>query len=131
MWPVQDTARLTEAFRRAVLRWFVRLALFDDEPAAGMRTGPHSGFHVHTAVWVPEEDRAFATRRARYRAPTGWRARRRPPPIEIPIQIRFGFTRNPRRRILFVSRGTPQRRFFAAHVRSAAHSATSSTRRRR
>ena len=24
------------------------------------------GFHVHTAVWVPEDDRAFATRLARY-----------------------------------------------------------------
>jgi hypothetical protein len=30
-----------------------------------MRTWPHSGFHVHTAVWVPEDDRAFATRLAR------------------------------------------------------------------
>ena len=30
-----------------------------------MRTWPHSGFHVRTAVWVPEEDRAFATRLAR------------------------------------------------------------------
>ena len=28
-WPVDDTARSTEAFRRAVLRLFVRLALFD------------------------------------------------------------------------------------------------------
>lgn len=33
-----------------------------------MLTWPHSGFHVHTAVWVPEEDRAFATRLARYGA---------------------------------------------------------------
>ncbi len=31
-----------------------------------MLTWPHSGFHVHTAVWVPEDDRAFATRLARY-----------------------------------------------------------------
>jgi len=31
-----------------------------------MLTWPHSGFHVHTAVWVPEDDRAFATRVARY-----------------------------------------------------------------
>lgn len=66
MWPVQDTARLTEAFRRAVLRLFVRLELFDEEQAAGMLTWPHSGFHVHAAVWVPEDDRAFATRLARY-----------------------------------------------------------------
>ncbi|GAB1343428.1 IS91 family transposase [Gemmatimonas sp.] len=65
-WPAHDTARLTEAFRRAVLRLFVRLELFDEEQAAGMLTWPHSGFHVHTAVWVPEDDRAFATRLARY-----------------------------------------------------------------
>lgn len=31
-----------------------------------MLTWPHSGFHAHTAVWVPEDDRAFATRLARY-----------------------------------------------------------------
>ena len=49
-----------------MLRLFVRLALFDEDQAAGMLTWPHSGFHVHTAVWVPEDDRAFATRHARY-----------------------------------------------------------------
>jgi hypothetical protein len=65
-WPVHDTARLTEAFRRAVLRLFVGLALFDEDQAAGMLTWPHSGFHVHTAVWVPVDDRPFATRLARY-----------------------------------------------------------------
>ena len=64
-WPAHDTARLTETFRRAVLRLFVRLELFDEEQAAGMLAWPHSGFHVHTAVWVPEDDRAFATRLAR------------------------------------------------------------------
>ena len=31
-----------------------------------MLTWPHSGFHVHAAVWVPEDDCAFATRLARY-----------------------------------------------------------------
>jgi hypothetical protein len=41
-------------------------ALFDEVQAAGMLTRPHSGFHVHTAVWVPEDYRAFATRLARY-----------------------------------------------------------------
>jgi len=56
---------LTEAFRRAVLRLFVRLALFDEKQAAGMLTWPHSGFHGHTAVWVSEDDRALATRLAR------------------------------------------------------------------
>ncbi|MDO8793452.1 MAG: transposase, partial [Vicinamibacterales bacterium] len=65
-WPAHDSVRLTEAFRRAVLRLFVRLDLFDEDQAAGMLTWPHSGFHVHTAVWVPEDDRAFATRLARY-----------------------------------------------------------------
>ena len=49
-----------------MLRLAVRLALFDEEQAAGMLTWPHSGFHLHTAVWVPEDDRAFATRLARY-----------------------------------------------------------------
>ena len=67
-WPARDTVRLTEAFRRAVLRLFVRVELFDEDQAAGMRTWPHSGFHVHTAVWIPEDDRAFAKRRARYGA---------------------------------------------------------------
>jgi len=65
-WPAHYTARLTEAFRRAVLRLFVRLGLFDEDQAAGMLPWPHSGFHMHTAVWVPEYDRAFATRLARY-----------------------------------------------------------------
>ena len=30
-----------------------------------MLAWPHSGFHVHDGVWVPAEDRAFATRLAR------------------------------------------------------------------
>jgi hypothetical protein len=64
-WPVHDTARLPEACRRAVLRLVVRLELFDEDQAAGLLTWPHSGFHVHTAVWVSEDDRAFATRLAR------------------------------------------------------------------
>lgn len=32
-WPAHDTARLTEAFRRAALRLFVRLELFDEDQA--------------------------------------------------------------------------------------------------
>ena len=52
-WPVHDTARLTEAFRRAVLRLFVRLALFDEDQAAGMLAWPHSGFpRPHRGVGV-------------------------------------------------------------------------------
>jgi hypothetical protein len=45
-----DTARSTEASRRAVLQQFVRLELFDEDHAAGMLTWLHCGFHVHTAV---------------------------------------------------------------------------------
>ena len=43
----------------------IRLERFDEDQAAGMLTRPYSGFHVHPAVWVPEDDRAFATRLAR------------------------------------------------------------------
>ena len=67
--PAHDTARLTEAFRRAVLRLFVRLELFDAEQVSGTRTRPHSWFQVLTAVWSPDEDRAFATRLSRECAP--------------------------------------------------------------
>ncbi len=34
-WPAHDTTRLTEAFRRAVRRLFVRLALVDEDPSRG------------------------------------------------------------------------------------------------
>ncbi len=62
---MHDTARLTEAFRRAVLRLFVRLERFDKDHAAVMLTWPHSGFRVHTNAWVSEDDRAFVIRLAR------------------------------------------------------------------
>ncbi len=65
-WPAHDTAQLTEAFRRAVLRLFVRRGLFEHEDAEGMLAWPHSGFHVHDAVLVPDGDTAFALRLARY-----------------------------------------------------------------
>ncbi len=35
-WPAHDTARLTEAFRRAVLRLFVRRGLFKADDAQGI-----------------------------------------------------------------------------------------------
>jgi hypothetical protein len=47
------------------LHLFVRLELFDADQAAGMLAWPHSGLHVHTAVGIPEDDRAFAKRLAR------------------------------------------------------------------
>ena len=65
-WPSHDTASLTEAFRRAVLRLLVRRGLFDEDQAQGMLQWPHSGFHVHAGVGVPQDDRACALRLARY-----------------------------------------------------------------
>jgi hypothetical protein len=65
-WPAHDTAQLTEAFRRAVLRHFVRRGFLEREDAEAMRAWPHSGFHVHAAVLVPGGDLAFALRLARY-----------------------------------------------------------------
>jgi hypothetical protein len=59
-------ATLTEAFRRAVLRRFRRRGLLEEATALGMLAWPHSGFHVHDGVWVPADDRTFATRLARY-----------------------------------------------------------------
>ena len=64
--PLHDVATLTEAFRRAVLRRFVRRGLLEEATALGMLAWPHSGVHVHDGVWVSAEDRAFATRLARY-----------------------------------------------------------------
>ena len=46
-WPAHDIARLTEAFRRAVLRLFVRLHLFDEDQAAGIPNSEHDvALHV-------------------------------------------------------------------------------------
>jgi hypothetical protein len=65
-WPAHDTAALTEAFRRAVLRLFVCRGLFEREDAEAMLAWPHLGFHVHDAVLVPDGYVAFALRLARY-----------------------------------------------------------------
>lgn len=42
-WPAHDTAQLTEAFRRAVLRLFVRRGLFEREDAEAMLAWPPVG----------------------------------------------------------------------------------------
>ncbi len=74
-WPLHDTARVTEAFRIAALRLFVRFELFDEDQAAGMLTWPRSGFHAHAEVWIQEDDRAFKMHDlARFRAK--WLCRR-------------------------------------------------------
>jgi len=64
--PLHDVATVTEAFRRAVVRLFVKRELFDRDTAASMLAWPHSGFHVHDGVWVPADEPAFTTRLARY-----------------------------------------------------------------
>ena len=64
--PLHDVATLTEAFRRAVLKMFVKRELMDIETAQGMLAWPHSGFHVHDAVWASADDKEFTVRIARY-----------------------------------------------------------------
>jgi Transposase zinc-binding domain/Putative transposase len=49
-WPAHDPVALTEAFRRAVLRLFVRRGIFEVEDARAMLAWPHAGFHVHDGV---------------------------------------------------------------------------------
>jgi len=64
--PLHDVAILTEAFRRAVLELFVKRELMDIETARGMLAWPHSGFHVHDAVWSAADDKELTVRLARY-----------------------------------------------------------------
>jgi hypothetical protein len=40
--------------------------LMDIETAQGMLNWPHSGFHVHDAVWAAADDKEFTVRLARY-----------------------------------------------------------------
>ena len=44
----------------------VPIAGMDSDTAQSMLAWPHAGFHVHDGVWVPAEERAFATRLARW-----------------------------------------------------------------
>ena len=64
--PLHDIATLTEAFRRAVLKMFVKRELMDVETAQSMLTWPHSGFHAHDGVWATADDKEFTVRLARY-----------------------------------------------------------------
>lgn len=64
--PLHDVATLTEAFRRAVLRMFVKRELLDGDTAQSMLAWPHAGFHVHDAVRAPADDTAFTVRLARH-----------------------------------------------------------------
>jgi hypothetical protein len=59
---------LTEAFRRGVLRAFVRLDLLADEEARSMLQWPHSGFHVNHSVRLEADDAGGVLQLARYSA---------------------------------------------------------------
>lgn len=80
-WPAHDTAQLSEAFRRAVLRLFVRLGLFEREDAEAMLAWPHSGFtcttpcSYPTAIW-PSRFGSRATARAIPWRLSGWNTMR-------------------------------------------------------
>jgi hypothetical protein len=59
---------LTEAFRRGVLREFVRLDLLTEDDAHSMLQWPHSGFHVHHSVRLEADDACGLLQLARYSA---------------------------------------------------------------
>ncbi len=45
---------------------FAKRELMDIETAQGMLAWPHSGFHIHDAVWAAADDKDFTVRLARY-----------------------------------------------------------------
>jgi hypothetical protein len=59
---------LAEAFRRGVLREFVRLDLHADDQAHSMLEWPHSGFHVDHSVRLETDDACGILQLARYAA---------------------------------------------------------------
>ena len=59
---------LSEAFRRALLREFVRQELLSEDDARSMLSWPHSGFHVHHAVRLEADDALGILQLARYAA---------------------------------------------------------------
>ena len=63
-----DVDVLTEAFRRAVLREFVRRDLLTPDDARSMLAWPHSGFHVHHSVRLGADDVHGILQLARYAA---------------------------------------------------------------
>jgi hypothetical protein len=66
--PAHDAAVLTEAWRRAVLKLFVRQGWLEEDAAAAMLNWPHSGFSAHVGPRIEREDRASVLRVARYGA---------------------------------------------------------------
>jgi hypothetical protein len=66
--PVHDAAVLEEAWRRAVLQWFVEQGWLDEDAAQAMLAWPHSGFGAHVGPRIAAADRAGLLRVARYAA---------------------------------------------------------------
>jgi hypothetical protein len=66
--PVHDSAILEEAWRRAVLGWFVAEDWLDEDAAVAMLAWPHSGFGAHLGPRIAADDRAGLLRVARYAA---------------------------------------------------------------
>lgn len=64
----QDATVLAEAWRRAVLAWFVREGWLEEDAAAAMLTWPHSGFSAYVGPAIAAADRAAVLRVARYGA---------------------------------------------------------------
>jgi hypothetical protein len=66
--PPPDPAVLEEAWRRAVLAWFVRQGWLEEEDATAMRSWPHSGFGAYLGPQIEAEDREGLLRVAGYGA---------------------------------------------------------------
>ena len=66
--PAHDAAVLEEAWRRAVLRWFVEQEWLEEDAAQAMLAWPHSGFGAHVGARIAADDRAGLLRVARYGA---------------------------------------------------------------
>jgi transposase-like zinc-binding protein/putative transposase len=81
-----DIEVLTEAFRRAVLREFVRRELLLEDDALSMLSWPHSGFHVHHSVRLEADDALGILQLARYAA-------RAPVALERAMSQLVGLTR--------------------------------------
>jgi len=66
--PVHDAAVLEQAWRRAVLAWFVARGWLEEDAAQAMLAWPHSGFGAHLGPALAGEDREGLLRVARYGA---------------------------------------------------------------
>jgi hypothetical protein len=66
--PAHHSAVLEEAWRRAVLRWFVAQQWLEEDAAQAMLGWPHSGFGAHVGPRLAADDRAGVLRVARYAA---------------------------------------------------------------